>query len=397
MPSINRRDFLKASATAAALSTPLFAGMRRPNTDYKALVCILLEGGADTLGMVLPRFDARADAHYRALRPGMIPSPKTIRPLVASRYGLHPEMPQLQRLYNRRDVAIVANVGALEAPVDKQTILSQSAPLPPQLFQKIAQRDHQMMAGDDARGWAARVADQLKMQRVNVSFGGLNRMQYGAHHPALIGHDPHFGVLDDPDNLIGRLERIDLGIKSDASEHEMPLGRQLESVLSLMAARRSAQLPGRQIYFVRQSGWDTHGMQSDEIVRHFRRKTAELDTAIGAFVDGLTAWGLDERVTTFTTQDLAAGMRLSPVGADHGWGGHALVVGGAVRGGLYGTMPRMRPGSPDALDDNALIPTTATDQYLATLVAWLGDGALDTDALFPRLHRFKQSTLGFMA
>jgi hypothetical protein len=64
---------------------------------------------------------------------------------------------------------------------------------------------------------------------------------------------------------------------------------------------------------------------------------------------------------------------------------------------MYGTMPRIEPGSPDALDDGALIPTTSTDQYLATLVNWLGDGKIDLHAVFPRLKHFERETLGFMS
>jgi uncharacterized protein (DUF1501 family) len=397
MKTINRRTFLKASAATAAATTPMFAGVITPKEDYKALVCILLEGGADTLDMVVPKMHASAYDDYRKVRQGIAHDSKKIRPLIGSRYGLHPEMPHLQRLYHQRNLAIVANVGALEHPTDKKAILKGSATLPPQLFQKLAQRDHQMMGGSTEAGWAARVADRMDIPLVNISFGGQNRMQDGGAHAPLIGHDEHFGVLNDPNNLIGRIKRIDMGVPHKQLEAGIPLSEQLEHVASLMAARRSAKLPGRQIYFVRQGGWDTHGLQSDEIVRKNRRNTAELDAAVGAFVATLDQLGLSENVTTFTTQDLASGMALTPTGADHGWGGHSFVIGGAVRGGIHGTLPRIAPHSADALDDSAVIPTIATDQYLATLVDWLGDGKLDVNAIFPRLHRFERRTLGFMA
>jgi uncharacterized protein (DUF1501 family) len=397
MKTINRRTFLKASAATAAAATPIFAGGLSPKEDYKALVCILLEGGADTIDMVVPKIHASAYDAYRQVRPGTAQENKKLRPLVGSRYGLHPEMPHLQRLYHQRNLAIVANVGALEHPTDKKAILKGSATLPPQLFQKLAQRDHQMMGGDTDSGWAARVADRIGSPLANVSFGGQNRMQEGGRYAPLIGYDEHFGVLNDPHNLIGRLKRIDMGVPHKQLDVGMPLSEQLEYVASLMAARHSAGLPDRQIYFVRQSGWDTHGLQADEIVRKNRRNTAELDTAIGAFVATLDRLGLSENVTTFTTQDLASGMALTPTGADHGWGGHSFVIGAAVRGGIHGTLPRLAPDSPDALDGSAVIPTIATDQYLATLVDWLGDGKMDVNAIFPRLPRFERGTLGFMA
>jgi len=391
MNTFTRRDFLKTSAVAAAAMTPAFGS--EYHEDYKALVCVLLEGGADTLDMVIPKFDVHAHCSYTQVRTGLAHSRRKIRPLVGSRYGLHPAMPNLQKRYHLKDLAIVANVGTLEEPVTKSAILRGAATLPPQLFQRVAQRDWAMDAGG-ANGWAARVGDHLGRPMTNISVGGLNRMQEGARHAPLIAHDEHFGVLDDPNGIMRRLERVDIGA-GRSQDNTRTLHEQLEIVASLMAARRSARFPGRQIYFVRHSGWETGGLDYESAVERNRANIAELDRALGAFGAALDGLGLGEKVTTFTTTDVSAGMRF-PQGADHGWGGHMMVMGGAVRGGLYGTMPRLAPDSPDALDGNAVIPTTSTDQYLATLVDWLGDGAIDLHGVFPRLKKFDKATLGFM-
>ena len=393
MNTINRRTFLKTTAATAAMATPLFGAAS--NEDYKALVCVLLEGGADTLDMVLPKYHSAAHAAYEQVRPGIAQPRQKIRPLLGSRYGLHPAMPHLQKLYNLKNLAVVANVGSLTQPVTKSEILRGAAKLPSQLFQRVAQRDQAMMAGGKKSGWAARVGDQLGTPQANISVGGLNRMQHGAAHPALIAHDEHHGVMDDPHRIMERLERIDIG--AQASEgNTKTLAEQLEIVASLMAARRDARFPGRQIYFVRQRGWETAGLSTEAAVTQNRANIAQLDQALGDFGVALDGLGLGEKVTTFTTTDLSAGVQF-PQGADQGWGGHLFAMGGAVRGGLYGTMPSLRPDSPDALDGNALIPTTSTDQYLATLVAWLGDGKLDLHDAFPRLKNFKDETLGFMS
>jgi uncharacterized protein (DUF1501 family) len=375
------------------MATPLFGASS--DEDYKALVCVLLEGGADTLDMVLPKYHAAAHAAYQKVRPGIAQPRQTIRPLLGSRHGFHSAMPHLQKLYNLKNLAVVANVGTLIKPVTKYEILRGTAKLPPQLFQRVAQRDQAMMAGGEESGWAARVGDQLGKPLTNISVGGLNRMQYGATHPALIAHDEHYGVMDDPTRIMERLDRIDIGVQANKG-HTKTLAEQLEIVASLMAARRSAHLPGRQIYFVRDTGWEVAGLSTEEAVTQNRANIAELDQALGAFGKALDGLGLSEKVTTFTTTDLSTGMQF-PQGADQGWGGHLFAFGGAVRGGMYGTMPRIELGSPDALDDGALIPTTSTDQYLATLVGWLGDGRIDLHGVFPRLKNFKQETLGFMS
>jgi uncharacterized protein (DUF1501 family) len=152
MRTFTRRDFLKTSAVAAAAITPAFGSGIDPNEDYKALVCVLLEGGADTLDMVIPKFDVHAHRSYTQVRTGLAHPRRKIRPLVGSRYGLHPAMPNLQKRYHLKDLAIVANVGTLEEPVTKSAILRGAATLPPQLFQRVAQRDWAMDAGG-TNGW----------------------------------------------------------------------------------------------------------------------------------------------------------------------------------------------------------------------------------------------------
>ena len=88
-------------------------------------------------------------------------------------------------------------------------------------------------------------------------------------------------------------------------------------------------------------------------------------------------------------------------GADHAWGGHHFVMGGAVKGGdIYGQYPTFGVdlagfNNPDAVG-GALIPTTSVDQYAATLGAWFGVGLDDLNAIFPNLRNFARPTLGFV-
>src|SRR5690606_8235546 len=49
---------------------------------------------------------------------------------------------------------------------------------------------------------------------------------------------------------------------------------------------------------------------------------------------------LTDAVTSFTVSDFARTFPSNGSGSDHGWGGHHLVVGGAVKGGAtYGQFP----------------------------------------------------------
>jgi len=377
--SINRRTFLKTSAVAATTvaASPLFGA--DSGEDYKALVCILLEGGADTLGMVSSTESRRAT-------------------LAGHDYSLHPLMQQMRQMKQMRDLAVIANVGTLHEPVSKSALESpkRSLDLPGQLFNRLAQREAWMMAGGRESGWAARVADQLKGYAVNISVGGQNSMQYGAQSSVLVADDPHFGTLNDPHAIVQRLVGLDIGVREDTNAQGSSLGAQLTQVCSLMAARKSAGFAKRQIYFVRHDSWHTEGLSPEEMAKKDSYNISYLDHALGKFYKALAALGLHQKVTTFTTSDLNRGITADGYSSQRGWGTHSFVMGGAVRAGLYGRMPDMAADSSDRMPNGALIPAIASDQYLATLVEWLGDGEIDLDSVFPHLKRFEKQTLGFM-
>jgi uncharacterized protein (DUF1501 family) len=75
-----------------------------------------------------------------------------------------------------------------------------------------------------------------------------------------------------------------------------------------------------------------------------------------------------------------------------------LILGDAVKGNnVYGTFPTLALGGPDDAGNNGRwIPTTALDQYAATLATWFGVQATDLPAIFPNLANFPASNLGFM-
>jgi len=180
------------------------------------------------------------------------------------------------------------------------------------------------------------------------------------------------------------------------------LAAQLHSVAAMIAARQSLGV-SRQIFFVSMGGFDNHGDQfgRDAVTRnktllagmHFNL-LQQLDSALKVFYDATVAMGVANNVTTMTMSDFGRTLKSNGQGSDHGWGGHALVLGGAVNGGrILGQMP------PVALDTNVdvgegrLLPTTASDTYTASFAKWLGATDSELDAIFPNLNRFSARTL----
>jgi uncharacterized protein (DUF1501 family) len=172
------------------------------------------------------------------------------------------------------------------------------------------------------------------------------------------------------------------------------LGRQLGQVAQIMSVRGALGMT-RQIFFAGMGGFDNH----ENLLNNHQNLMGTLDAAVGAFFSTLEAWGLTHAVTLFTESEFnRTGNANANNGTDHAWGGHHLVVGGAVHGGTsYGTFPTHQlQGPDDAGDRGNWIPTTSLDQYAATLGGWFGVSDPDLDAIFPNLPNFQARRLGFM-
>ena len=104
-------------------------------------------------------------------------------------------------------------------------------------------------------------------------------------------------------------------------------------------------------------------------------------------------------MVTFTESEFNRTMNPNGnAGTDHAWGGHHLVVGGAVKPDVYGRMPDFTfRGDDDAGDRGLWIPGIAHDQYGATLAQWFGVGASDLTSVFPNLANFPAKAVGFLS
>jgi uncharacterized protein (DUF1501 family) len=190
------------------------------------------------------------------------------------------------------------------------------------------------------------------------------------------------------------------------------LGNQLEQVAKLISLRDLLGLK-RQLFFCSAGGFDTHGGQvgSDTTTGTHASLLTQVSTALQAFYQATEALGVASQVVTFTISDFGRTFRPNGgLGSDHGWGGHQFVVGGSVRGGdFYGVagpngtpFPTLVPNGPSDADEGGgargrWIPTTAVDQFAATLASWFGVQDADLPAVFPNLARFGTTNLGFLA
>ncbi len=110
--------------------------------------------------------------------------------------------------------------------------------------------------------------------------------------------------------------------------------RQFKAVAKLAYIGKNRGLK-RQIFFVFDGGYDTHSNQTNQ----HSKKIRGLSLALGDFYIALKEMGMENSVTTLTISDFGRSTGNNGDGTDHAWGGTYFVMGGAVKGGLYGKMP----------------------------------------------------------
>lgn len=376
-------------------------------------------------------------------------------------FAFHPFLGSLQNLFNQGRLAVVANVGTLVQPTTKTQYQTRSVPVPTSLFSHNDQQSTwQALSTEGARtGWGGRLADLMAGMNGSstlftavstggnaVFLSGQSVIQYqlstGAQPAVVITGQQGanlFGstiaptrvrdiITDtsltsnfaaDYSSVVSRSINAATSVNNAftqtivtnvpaASAYTNPitqrvetntLALQLQTVARMIASGATLGVR-RQVFFVSLGGWDTHDFQNStqpNLLAKVAHAMSYFDEALG------NIGGIDRRsqVTTFTASDFSRTITTNGDGTDHAWGGHHLVMGGAVRGGdMYGQFPTIGAdvsgfNNPDNIGGSA-IPTTSVDQYGATLGRWFGASETELDMIFPRLAGFSRRNLGFV-
>ena len=428
-------------AATPGISYAQVVGGAAPFTDYRALVCVFLFGGNDSYNMLVPNTPDEY-AQYAAARQNLALLQTDLLPISPASlpgpdFGLHPAMGRIKTLFDGGSAAFVTNVGPLVEPTTKEQYFDGSVTLPPQLFSHNDQQDQwTSLRGNvpSKTGWAGRMADLIRdgvagqQMATNASLAGANLFQSADDTVAYVmgpsGPIPYIGFSTTPGDILNEqrlafLRVVDAPYDSvyergfaevqrraiDAADTvtaamdagqpvttEFPqsqLGRQLETVARLIAARDELQMQ-RQVFFVATGGFDSQELNQPGLL-------GGVSDAIAAFHEATVELQIPESVTTFTQSDFGRTLTSNGDGTDHAWGGNQLVVGGAVNGGdLYGSYPLLQIGGPEDVGGGRMIPSTSADQYAATLARWFGIPDMDLEVVAPNLGNFAQRDLGFM-
>jgi uncharacterized protein (DUF1501 family) len=494
---LTRRDFIRRAACAAVGTIAMTSAIRdlrlmnaavaQSNiTDYKALVCIFLQGGNDSNNMIIPTL-ASQYANYAAIRTPVLAIPQSaILPVTSldgdgNTYGLHPSCPELQTLFGEGKLAFLFNTGTLVYPITRAQYLAGTTAKPPQLFSHADQQTQWQTSIPDqppTTGWGGRCADLLNSVQpgapisLMVSLAGANTFEIGNiiqqysvstsgaislsmpgtpsggastnRLPTLMNilglpytnlqSQAYAGIAEQAintstllNNAISNTAAANYwtNLNSLTSVTGFPtkitppeggaaftstLSPQLQMVARLIAAGSTAAASGgfgmkRQIFFCQVGGYDLHTGQTNfsnnnpdnVLIGAHTNLLAELSQSMYAFQRAMEQLGLSDNVTSFTASDFGRTFPSNGQGSDHGWGSHHLILGGAVNGQrTYGQFPALTINGPNDTSTGRWIPTTAIDQYFATLATWFGVDAGNLSTVFPNIGRFATPNLGFV-
>jgi uncharacterized protein (DUF1501 family) len=434
-------------------------------SDYKALVCVFLNGGNDSGNVIIP-YDNYAEYAAVRVNAASLQIPQTQLRRINPRshgatFGFHPALGNgdadpptgLHSLWRRGKVAAVCNVGPLVQPLTRNEYLARPDLRPLNLFSHSDQQSQWQTSISDrmsASGWGGRVADKTAaLNSGNVRFpmmvtvnavtifttgeaqqslafapGGAQFRLEGFPNPP--DNDARYQAMRQlleldrratPTLLRGAAMKMDQAVENARELATLPavgpfpgtsLGSQLMRVAQLIKLNRQSPTMGlsRQLFFCQLGGFDTHANQAqgaNPAAGTHANLWAQVSNAMKAFYDETEAQGIESSVVTFTLSDFARTFKPNGnLGTDHGWGAHQLVMGGGVAGGdFYGKFPPLALGAGLDTDSGGgargrWIPTTAVDQYGATLASWYGVSAADLPAVFPNLNRFSTPNLAFV-
>jgi uncharacterized protein (DUF1501 family) len=461
---ISRREFIGQASCAglgsmAFLNTVLNLGMintvsARPHIlnnsgDYKAIICILLAGGADSFNMLIPS-DATNYAEYSATRSSTLAIPQAnLLPLNFTTggrtFGVNPAMAAVHNLFNQNKLSFVTNIGTLIEPIANKTQFnSGTKKVPLGLYShsdQIMQWQTSVPQDRNATGFAGRMADLLQDMNtidkisMNISLAGTNRFQAGKEtieftmgnnstasnigfegYPQWVGNAGSLNDIKDGTILSMAEQQYShlfqstygkkinqsyesLNIVKDAFARLIPINttfsnnnfsKDLKKIAEMISVR-SYLGANRQIFFVSYGGWDHH----DNTVQSQATMLPVLSNGLAELNAALEEIGIQNDVTTFTISDFARTLTSNGNGSDHAWGGNCMIMGGDIDGGkIFGNYPSLGLSSANTLNlsnRGLLIPTKSVDEFYAEIALWYGASVNDMNYILPNLCNFHSS------
>jgi uncharacterized protein (DUF1501 family) len=344
----------------------------------KSLVLVELNGGNDGLNTVVPF----VDPEYSRLRPKLAIQRNQVLKL-DEHLGLHPALEPLMPAWQDAELAWVLGVGYAqpnrshfrsidiwETASDSEQVLHQgwvarSLPVPQQ--KQAALPDVVVLGGDDGplQGGTLQVISLQKPESFTREAARLETAQASDRTPDALAHI--LAVRQAVSQAgIEFQHYLDNTLKQDTLDFpKTALGQQLHQVARMLLA--GMNIP---VFKVRIGSFDTHNNQQS---RH-RQLLTQLAESLAVFRQTLRKAGLwnDVLIMSYSEFGRRAAENASQ-GTDHGTAAPHFILGGRVKGGLFGEQPslhQLEKGDLRHTVDYRQLYTTVAQRWWNTEVDW---------------------------
>ena len=403
---ISRRNFIRngVSAFTVTMAAPAFLSdiALAQGAASRNLVVLYLSGGNDALSTVIPY----TDAFYYSRRPTIaIPAGQVVQigsDSSGKALGLHPRLTGLRQIYDAGHLAVVQRTGyanssrshfqgldiwgtaspgspngegwlgrylsTLPVPVDPLTGWAMTQETP----RALVSRSVGVPAIPDARAYSfaspnsgTAAADERAAAIRLSSYVPSNQPQLAFVNGASLG-------------AMATLDRV-ASVASYTGGGTYPNNGFATALRTVAGAM--VRGTGTRVFWVQTGGYDTHSAQGITGTGTYATLMGTLNDGVLAFYNDLRGQGLLSNTLVLLFSEF--GRRISEngsAGTDHGAGGVMMAMGGAVRGGIYGTAATLDPaGQNPTLENNGGDITYQTDfraVYARVLENWLGTSSV---------------------
>lgn len=398
--SVSRRVFIRdgVATVTLGLAAPAFltAIAQAQGLGSRRLVVVYLGGGNDSLNTLI----SYRDAAYYSRRPSIaVPAGQVLQvgtDAAGNELGLHPRLGGLQNIFNEGRLALVQRTGynnSSRSHFEASDIWGTANP-----------------QSSSSSGWLGRYLDTLPRpldalsawnttgetprallsgqsgvpaipNATTYTFGSPNRGAAAQQERvaaqtmaanAAAGR-PHLAFLNSTSR--GAIETLDRVAQASAYVPTVayPNNGFAQSLRTVAGA--IVRGVGSRVYWTQTGGFDTHAGQGAGGGGAYGNLMGTVGDGLAAFYTDIRNQGLGADTTVVVFSEFSR--RISENGSggtDHGAAGVMMVLGGSVRGGLYGTAPSLSPGHP-TLENNSGDVRYETDfrsVYARLLDQWFG-------------------------
>ncbi len=399
---VTRREFIRDGVAAFTISfaAPAFLVdiARAQGAVSRNLVIIYLAGGNDALSTIVPY----TDPFYYSRRPGIaVPAGQVLQigtDASGKALGLHPRLTGLQTIFNQGRLAIVQRSGYQNSSRSHfqgtdiwgtanpnnsggtgwlgRYLDTLPSPIDPLAGWNTSGTTYRALAGNSIAVPSITDPRSYSFASPNTGAEAINERNSAIRLASSAGPDrPNLAFVNTSAmEAFATLDRVGsvVNYQSSVTYPNNGFGAALKTVAGSIAGGM-----GTRVYWVQTGGFDTHSGQGNAGGGGYATLMSTVGDGVLAFYNDLQNQGL--LGSTLMIQFSEFGRRITENGSqgtDHGAGGLMMAIGGAVRGGIYGTAADLNPKPDNPTLENAggdvTYETDFRSVYAKVLDGWMG-------------------------